>query len=167
MIDLNVYLLTVSWILFISCYISCISKGQISQNPDLVLNCACLTIKYNLWIVFKTVLIMKILLLTLCVGFTMQSNAQEWTPEHEAVLTKFQISKNDSRGLVLHEYGNSNCNSEFASLEGAIESFFTSLIMSDVTQSCVEDFGDEIEIEGEVLDIFHVVDLYTRLTIEK
>ena len=110
---------------------------------------------------------MKILLLTLCMGFALQSIAQEWTTEHEAVLTKFQISKNDSRGLVLHEFGNSNCNSEFASLEEALEYFFTSLMMSDVSQSCVEDFGNEVEIEGEVLDIFHVVDLYARLTIEK
>ncbi len=110
---------------------------------------------------------MKLLLLTLGVIASSVCYSQKWTEEHEAVLAKFQLLKEDTRGLQFVPHGTSGCEKEFSTAREALEYFFAPGPMHDVLVLCVKDFGEAADSKGELLDLYHIVDLYVILTAEK
>ena len=110
---------------------------------------------------------MKTLLILCCICASYCAYAQNWTPEQEQILSKFEVSKTDARSLKLVSSENQVCTVEYASVKEALDAFFVPHPMRDMEVFCVENFGNFAHVEGETLDMYHIVELYLETTSEK
>lgn len=96
-----------------------------------------------------------------------QTNHQIWNLEQENVLKKFQLTKNDHRGIILSSSLNSECK-ESINITDAIERFLNSRMASDLTEFCVKNSDTNIEIFlNRPLDIYEITKLFTQLDTSK
>lgn len=112
---------------------------------------------------------LKAILCALCVVFFTVLNAQKsninWSPQQEKILNKFQLTKQDSRGITLHtDFNSGNCTQQI-SVKDALMSFFTTLEARDLTHFCIaNDLKDEFSsFFNRPLGIYEITDLYVQL----
>ena len=93
-----------------------------------------------------------------------QTKHQNWNLEQEKVLKKFGLSKSDHRGIILSSSSlNSECK-ESININDAIERFLNSKIASDLTEFCIKNSEEKLEVFlNRPLDIYAVS--YTHLTL--
>ena len=96
-----------------------------------------------------------------------QTKHQNWNLEQEKVLKKFGLSKSDHRGIILSSSLNSECK-ESININDAIERFLNSRIASDLTEFCVKNSEEKLEIFlNRPLDIYEITKLFTQLDTSK
>lgn len=97
-----------------------------------------------------------------------QTKHQNWNLEQEKVLKKFKLSKSDHRGIILSSSSlNSECK-ESININDAIERFLKSRIASDITEFCVKNSDQKLEIFlNRPLDIYEITKLFTQLDTSK
>ena len=112
---------------------------------------------------------LKTLLCALCVVLCGVINAQNskntWNSQQEKILDKFQLTKQDSRGITLHSDFNSvNCTQKI-SVNDALVSFFTTLEARDLTYFCItNDLKDDFSFYFDrPLGIYEITSLYVQL----
>ena len=116
---------------------------------------------------------LKTLLCALCLLVCTVINAQNsnttWNPQQEKILNKFQLTKQDSRGITLHsEFNSVNCSNQI-SIKAALMSFFTTVKARDLTHYCIsEDFKDEFSsFMDRPLGLYEITNLYVQLSTSK
>jgi len=112
---------------------------------------------------------LKTLLCALCIVLCGVINAQNskvtWNSQQEKILNKFQLTKQDSRGITLHsEYNSVNCTNQI-SIKDALMSFFTTVKARDLTHYCIsDDLKDEFSsFMDRPLGIYEITSLYVQL----
>ena len=96
-----------------------------------------------------------------------QTKHQNWNLEQEKVLKKFGLSKSDHRGIILSSSLNSECK-ESINIYDAIKRFLNSRIASDLTEFCVKNSEEKLEIFlNRPLDIYEITKLFTQLDTSK
>lgn len=97
-----------------------------------------------------------------------QTKHQNWNLEQEKVLKKFGLSKSDHRGIILSSSSlNSECK-ESININDAIERFLNSRIASDLTEFCIKNSEENLEIFlNRPLDIYEITKLFTQLDTSK
>ena len=100
-----------------------------------------------------------------------QTKHQNWNLEQEKVLKKFGLSKSDHRGMILSSSSSSSLNSECKesiNINDAIERFLNSKIASDLTEFCIKNSEEDLEIFlNRPLDIYEITKLFTQLDTSK
>ena len=97
-----------------------------------------------------------------------QTKHQKWNLEQEKVLKKFGLSKSDHRGIILISSSlNSECK-ESININDAIERFLNSKIASDLTEFCIKNSQEKLEVFlNRPLDIYEITKLFTQLDTSK
>ena len=97
-----------------------------------------------------------------------QTKHQNWNLEQEKVLKKFGLSKSDHRGIILSSSSlNSECK-ESININDAIERFLNSKTASDLTEFCIKNSEEKLEIFlNRPLDIYEITKLFTQLDTSK
>ena len=103
---------------------------------------------------------MKITISILILFLSTLSFSQSWTTEEKAVLTKYNLSENDHRGIILTADGNS-CDVEVDSQLEAIESFFTPDVRKDLITVCIS--GEAKDYYNKPLGLKEVIDIYLSI----
>lgn len=112
---------------------------------------------------------LKTLLCALCIVLCVVINAQNskvtWNSQQEKILDKFQLTKQDARGVELHtDYTSVNCTGKI-SIDEALLNFLTALKASDFTHYCINDvLSDQFSsFLNRPLGIYEITSLYVQL----
>lgn len=102
-----------------------------------------------------------ILLLVALLPALTYAQESEWTELELEVLHKFDLRKNDIRGVIFttDDYG---CDVEAKSENEALLAFLVPDIRKDLTRICVETFDENYT--DQILDIHQVIKLYILKT---
>ena len=97
-----------------------------------------------------------------------QTKHQNWNLEQEKVLKKFGLSKSDHRGIILISSSLNSVCKESININDAIERFLNSRIASDLTEFCIKNSDEKLEIFlNRPLDIYEITKLFTQLDTSK
>ena len=103
---------------------------------------------------------MKTLLFTALILLSFQLTAQEWSNDHNAILEKHMLSKDDSRTFILSN-NSDKCSQKFSSEKEALDYLLTMTRYSDLNIVCTSKIDDKIN--NKELDLFQVIDRYLKL----
>ena len=101
---------------------------------------------------------MKITISILILFLSTLSFAQSWTPEEKAVLTKYNLSENDHRGIEF--VTDSNTNLSFETLNAALTYFLENEIHQDLTSVYILNYPSDKQLEGKILGIKEIISEY-------
>ena len=112
---------------------------------------------------------LKTLLCALCIVLCGVINAQNskvtWNSQQEKILDKFQLTKQDTRGIALHTtYSSVDCTNKL-SLSEALLNFLTTLKASDFTDYCINDeLSDRYSsFLNRPIGIYEITNLFVQL----
>jgi hypothetical protein len=112
---------------------------------------------------------LKTLLCALCIVLCGVINAQNsntnWNSQQEKILDKFQLTKQDTRGVELHtDYTSLDCTNKI-SISEALLNFLNAVKASDYTHYCIKDESSEqfSSFLNRPLDIYEITRLYVQL----
>ena len=103
----------------------------------------------------------NIFLAGFCMMLSMLSFGQDWTPEQKEVIQKFELNERDHRGVIF--YSETANTFQFQTISEAITSFFESSSVLDITKITVKDMEGFNSLEGKILDIQQLINLYLQL----
>ena len=106
--------------------------------------------------------IMKITISILILFLSAFSFSQSWTTEEKAVLTQYNLSENDHRGLEFSSDSNSELS--FNTLKDALIYFLENKNVMDLTNIYVSSYPDTQQLEGAILGIKEIVAHYILTT---
>lgn len=106
---------------------------------------------------------MKLLLLSAFILCSRALFAQDWTPEQEAVLAKYELIKEDHRGIQFVD-NEQEAMVTFKTLEEAINFFLRKEIMTDLLNVYVISYPSKHQINGAILDLRESINLHLALS---
>lgn len=101
---------------------------------------------------------MKLIISIICLFTATISFSQEWTPEEKAVLTQYNLSENDHRGLEFVTDPNTDLN--FETLSAALTYFLETKNVKDLTYIYVLNYPNTLQLEGAIIGIKEIVTYY-------
>ena len=106
-----------------------------------------------------------IVCLMLCCLLNAQNSNLNWNSQQEKILDKFQLTKQDTRGVELHtDYTSVDCTNKI-SIGEALLNFLNAVKASDYTHYCIKDELSEqfTSFLNRPLDIYEITRLYVQL----
>ena len=105
---------------------------------------------------------MKITISILILFLSTLSFSQGWTSEEKAILTQYNLTENDHRGLEFSS--DSNTDLSFETLKAALTYFLENKNVKDLTQIYVSNYPESQSLEGATIGIKEIVQHYILTT---
>ena len=102
--------------------------------------------------------IMKITISILILFLSTLSFSQSWTTQEKAVLTQYNLSENDHRGLEFSS--DSDAELSFNNLKDALTYFLENKNVKDLTQVYVSNYPESQLLEGAIIGIKEIIQHY-------